>query len=69
MGLTEGQRIQVLLGLGIPLVSGVGGCVGVLGALTPRILMALVVGSFPCAALIMYPLPLVSLETEEGGND
>lgn len=24
MGLTEGQRIQVLLGLGIPLVSGVG---------------------------------------------
>lgn len=44
-------------------------CVGVLCALTPRILMALIVGSFPSAALNMYPPPPVSLETEEGGND
>lgn len=43
-------------------------CVGVLCTLTPRILMALIVGPFPCAALNMYPLPPVSLETE-GGND
>lgn len=40
-------------------------CVGVLCALTPRILMALVVWSFPHAALNMYPLPPVFLETEE----
>lgn len=45
------------------------GCVGVLCALTLGILMAFVIGSFPCAALNMYPPPPVSLETEEGGND